>query len=400
MINIEKITEKEIEKRFGALSENLKRALDSRTNLQIVNQVCKNHYINDEEKVLIVRQIVALVLLGFVHSYDMPQEINAELELNNPKLSDSIAKELDAKIFSSIKDELENNYQPIEEEPKQIYAPATDEKETVPGPAPISMDSISSPQVDGIIKPQTAPVPVPAPAPPALKPEIPVPVASIPIVKKPTQLPQSMIQPKQPVRATPPPNLPVLSGVEVPVSKTPDTKPMEKVAVLAQKEPAEQLASAPFILHQETESQPLAPTGTGFKVSLSEEQFGKMEQKWTPPPKAAQIETSFVYGEPSRTTPQPKPAESRVVHYSEMKTPVAPKPPMVSEPTIPKPPTPPAPPAPGYKTSQPAQPRFPVSQPEQKMPPQPTNPFGISDRNNKAINLSESKPVLEIPPKV
>jgi len=70
---------------------------------------------------------------------------------------------------------------------------------------------------------------------------------------------------------------------------------------------------------------------------LSEEQFGKMEQKWTAPPKPAQIETGF--------TPQPKievsklaslnqfaklaekgkgESDTRVVHYNEMKTLVVP----------------------------------------------------------------------------
>ncbi len=421
------ISKQQFDTRWDALPEILREAMASETNSSVVWKTAESEHLS-EEKISAVSRSTGYVLMGFIHPEDLANEIKDSTGIDS-RIAAAIVEPINTKIFQPLRDELEN-----------LYAPPGDESRS-----PIPIDEIGKPQV-------AVPVPTPAPVPQVSKAGIsPTSVPMPKPVNQPTPFPQSMIQPRQPVKATPPSNLPVLSKVGVPVSETPDIKPIEKVASPIQpiqKESAGQPVSAPFILHQETEFQPTAQTKSNFKVTLSEEQFGKMEQKWMPPPKAAQIETSFVYGEPSRTIPQPKPASPnrvesdprvdstsspRIVHYSEMRTPVAPapdkigvsapsnlsrvasrevevpapsktevpKPPAKSETTIPKPPVPPAiTPAVEYRISRPAQPRFPVSQPEQKMTYQPANPFGISDRNNKAINLSEPKPIPEIPPGV
>ncbi len=361
------ISKQQFDTRWDALPEILRAAMVSEANSGIVWKTAEGeHLIN--EKISVVSKLTGYVLMGFIHPEDLANEIKDSIGIDL-RIATAIAEPINRKVLQPIREELDN-----------VYAPPGDESRN-----PIPIEEIGKLQA---VVPVSAQTPTSVPAPQISKQEIPVPVASVPVAKpaiRPSQLPQSMIQPRQQVKAVPPPNLPV--------SESPEIKPMEKTAAPA----AEQPVSAPFILHQETESQPLAPAGSGFKVSLSEEQFGKMEQKWTPPPKAAQIETGFV--------PQVKP-DSRVVHYSEMRTPVAPKPPVAGESAIPKPP---AVSAPEYKISQPVQPRFPVSRPEKKMTSQPENPFGVSDlpaplarqagRNN-GVSRSESKPAPGIPPKV
>ncbi len=113
MIAVDLITEQELDKRFDTLSSKLKDTLTSERSLSVVDQICKKNNIIDEEKVLIIHQIVGLVILGLIHSYDLGSEINEDLSLENPKFSNAIAEELNAKVFLSIKTELENNYRPI-----------------------------------------------------------------------------------------------------------------------------------------------------------------------------------------------------------------------------------------------------------------------------------------------
>jgi len=113
MISVENITEQLLEKRFDSLPEKLKGALISDSNLGIVRQICKDHYLVDEEKMFIIQQIIALTILGFVHTYDVGSEINSALDLNNLQLSNSIAEAISEKIFSPIKNELESNYSPL-----------------------------------------------------------------------------------------------------------------------------------------------------------------------------------------------------------------------------------------------------------------------------------------------
>ena len=105
------ITEQQFQKRFDILPDILKDALSSESDIKSVRQICRAHYLNDEEKILIVEQLTGLVILGFVLPDDLSQEISENLHLDK-KHVDDIASEIDRKIFSPIKSDLEKVYSP------------------------------------------------------------------------------------------------------------------------------------------------------------------------------------------------------------------------------------------------------------------------------------------------
>lgn len=112
MIPVEQITEQELEKRFDLLPQKLQDALASKANVQIANQICGSNHIPDEEKRLIVQQIIGLAILGFVHYYDVGSEIADAAGLDK-RVASQVAHELEVKIFNPIKTELESNYRPL-----------------------------------------------------------------------------------------------------------------------------------------------------------------------------------------------------------------------------------------------------------------------------------------------
>lgn len=305
MIPIERITEQEIKKRFGLLPETLRDALDSASNLRIVNRICKRHHLLDEEKMLTVRQISALVVFGFLHYYDVADEINDFLGLNSLKLAKSIAKELEAEIFNPIKTDLEKNCQPLPEAPPIATKEMKGLTETVP-PAPAKPVAFS-PELPRVIEVQPQPQKirdlsqVVAPKPLSELPQI-------PSIEMPTA--------GQPAK---------LAGVPMPqpASVAPATPPMPKKEVM---EPA------PVVVHKETEFQPLKP-GLEFRMKLPTEEFmgrgaappekAGLKPPTTQPLKPAQVEI----GKPLAPAKQPSVGKTeisapRVIHYSQWKTPL------------------------------------------------------------------------------
>ncbi|MBI2033504.1 MAG: hypothetical protein HYT13_00155 [Candidatus Liptonbacteria bacterium] len=127
------ITERELFKRFNSLPQSIQNMLEREANHQIIERVCQNHRLIDEERVLMVKQLTGLVLFGFIHTEDLGREINEALELNNPRLAASIADEINRKIFSSIRDDLERNFTPLPE------------PEIESGPAPRILSEIKKP---------------------------------------------------------------------------------------------------------------------------------------------------------------------------------------------------------------------------------------------------------------
>ncbi len=335
----------------------MREAITSDTNSQLVWKTGEAEHL-PKEKLSVVSRLTGYVLMGFIHPEDLAREINENLGIDK-RIAASIAEPINKKVFQPLRDELE-----------KIYAPATEGDGQAMTPQPVLMDSISSfgaapdksgqvssldvardksPQVEKIIKPGL--------------------VSSAPKFFQTGQIPK-------PTAASP-----------IPAPKS-ATQPIPAAPAAAMSSPSTSSGqAAPFMLHTESKSQPLSPSKSGFKIGLSEEQFGKMEQKWAAPPRPAQIETSFV--------PQPKPASPnrpasfaeqgriesvvRVVHYNEMKTPIAPTPkdksvlPPQTIKTVPLPPAPPVPgrveaPAPG-KIVIPV-PKPPMSDKSKQAPPQ------------------------------
>lgn len=263
------------------MPEILREAMSSEINSDIVWKAAENEHLA-EEKIVVVSKFVGYVLMGFIHPEDLAREIKENLGIDI-RIATSIADPINKKIFQPLRQELETIYSPTASGAEAL---ATEEGEQAMSPQPVLIDSISSQQVEKIIKPgpassvpkffQTGQIPKPATPPQAL-------------VPKPVTQPAFTVSLSNPPAAAP-----------TAVPSAPSTGSGQ---------------AAPFMLHTESKSQPLSPSKSGFKIGLSEEQFGKMEQKWAAPPRPAQIETGF--------TPQQKP-EVRTVHYSEMRTPVAP----------------------------------------------------------------------------
>src|SRR3989344_2035229 len=117
MFNISTINEDDIAERLLSLPEAIENVLDSPESFEAVREICASHHLTDPEQILSVQQVVGFVLMGYIHSSDLGSETNYLLNLNDPKLADSLADAIAAKILAPIKDELEKNYRPVAAQP-------------------------------------------------------------------------------------------------------------------------------------------------------------------------------------------------------------------------------------------------------------------------------------------
>ncbi|MDI6717717.1 MAG: hypothetical protein QMD86_01560 [Patescibacteria group bacterium] len=107
---MKQISEQQIQKRWDVLPENLKEALFFEQNADIVWTACEAQHIPDY-KIETIAIIVGDVILGFIHPEELAKEIQNSLNLNI-NIANEIAKEVDRKIFSLIKGDLEQIYAP------------------------------------------------------------------------------------------------------------------------------------------------------------------------------------------------------------------------------------------------------------------------------------------------
>ncbi|MEK7635894.1 MAG: hypothetical protein AAB405_02270 [Patescibacteria group bacterium] len=105
------ITEQQAQKKYNSLPDKIRNVLDSENSVMTVGQICRKHHL-DDERILIVNQLVALILLGFVSPNDFSQEIMDNTHLNYQH-SDDIAKEIYEKIFAPIRSEIDKIYSPV-----------------------------------------------------------------------------------------------------------------------------------------------------------------------------------------------------------------------------------------------------------------------------------------------
>lgn len=102
MVNV---SSEQIKNRFEELPEILKNALFSVINADYIWQISLNYKITEPEKISKIRRIVSLVILGFLKIDGVAKEIQENLDLNQ-ELAIEIAKELEFKIFSPIKNDI------------------------------------------------------------------------------------------------------------------------------------------------------------------------------------------------------------------------------------------------------------------------------------------------------
>ncbi len=104
------LTEEQIQKRYDSLPIKLRDISDSENAIEMVRQLCRTHHL-DEDRVLIIEQLIGLVILGFISVEELSQEIQENIHLN-PRHSAELSQEINRKIFSPIKSELEKVYAP------------------------------------------------------------------------------------------------------------------------------------------------------------------------------------------------------------------------------------------------------------------------------------------------
>ena len=307
MININRLTAYELERRLDSLPENLAKLATSKTTEQAVELVCTDNNLRDPQKILAVKQVVALSILGFIHIYDLASEINSGAELNNPPLSKDLASSIEAKIFAQFKDEAEKNYNPSPEE-NELESLAEDlgdfdieeyEKNRVPkkivqpvggltSSAPRPLDSVAamSPREGDGLSAATSPV-----LPPTPKTN---PFSFLGGTASPSLMPKAV----EPVKPIPPPQIPQPS------------KP----------------APGPFIIHAENK-EPQMVQAPKFKLESSGaplSAFGFAGRTPTTPqaPKPAQIEI----GREEKLKPIEKiskfESSPKAIHYSSLSSPI------------------------------------------------------------------------------
>jgi len=258
------VTKDKALQRYDLLTENLKAALFSSSNAEIVRKVGESQHLT-EDKIVVIGKIIGYVILGFIHSEDLAQEIKDALNLNS-EIANSIAQEIDRKIFALIRADLEKVYQPPTEEILDLRA-------KVEPPTEVEMPKAEEPKV--------------------------VPVEEK-IQSKPEEIQSKEVQP--------PEVKPQFGEVEPP-----------KIGVGE---------AEPLIIHKEAEFKPLAETKKSLGGLFGFLRKGKKEEEKISPVKA-QVEIGIdtkpheLEHEITRKEPS-EPPKVRVVHYTEFPMPVSP----------------------------------------------------------------------------
>ena len=104
--------------RWDTLPYNLRQAIFSDYNAEILWRVCENQHLA-EDKIQKIATLTGGVLMGFIHSEDFALEIREALNINI-EIADTIAAEINKKIFSQFKNDLEKIYQPASSETENI----------------------------------------------------------------------------------------------------------------------------------------------------------------------------------------------------------------------------------------------------------------------------------------
>ena len=145
-----KISKQQINERWDATPEILRESLCSFENGKIIWQIGKEQHL-DDKKIGIIAALSGYAIYGFIQLNDLAKEIKANLNLHS-EIADSIAKEIESKIFSSIKNEMKKSY-----DSSLIHKPAGDFKEDILDlrtqmPSPIKTEP------EKIISPEPAPI--------------------------------------------------------------------------------------------------------------------------------------------------------------------------------------------------------------------------------------------------
>lgn len=99
--------------RYTSLPDELIDILENPNTNHIVEIICKKNNILNPEWIETIKQLTGMVLMGFIHYYDLGSEINLALNFHDSRLGNEIANEITSKIFDPIKSLIEKNYSPL-----------------------------------------------------------------------------------------------------------------------------------------------------------------------------------------------------------------------------------------------------------------------------------------------
>lgn len=104
------VTQEQAIERWDALPDNLREAIVSEDNADILWNLCRSNHLN-EEKTRRVSLVAGDVLMGFMHpdADDIAREIRERTDIH-PEIALAIAKELEKKIFSRLRSDLDRIY--------------------------------------------------------------------------------------------------------------------------------------------------------------------------------------------------------------------------------------------------------------------------------------------------
>ena len=106
------ITKQQIDARWDILPVNLREILYSPDYGKIIWDVCEaNHLTN--EKIGKIAGLCGYVIMGFIHPEDLAKEIKNATGIHS-EIAETIAKEIDRKIFTPIGNEIDKIYAPAE----------------------------------------------------------------------------------------------------------------------------------------------------------------------------------------------------------------------------------------------------------------------------------------------
>ena len=220
-----KISRQQLINRRDSLPDNLREALFSEYNSETLWKICEGQHLS-EDKIYIIATLAGDVILGFLHPEDLASEIKKDLNLV-PELANLIASEIDRKIFTSIRSEIEKAYSPISEGERE-------ERETKPTTDNLQLTTDNQQEMRDKAEPISMPIEI-------RKPEPPIKIIGFEEEKKEIQLMDSAL----PYR-------------EVPAENTQFQKEKETAAINEE----------PMIIHEETELKPLSESKKPLK-SLS-----------------------------------------------------------------------------------------------------------------------------------
>ncbi len=155
--------------RWDTLPDNLKEALFSEQNSNILWRVCEGQHL-PVDKIPRVAVITGYIILGFIHAEDLAKEIKNELNINQ-EIANIIALEVDRKIFGPIRSDLEKVYSmPVEEkeiemETLDLRAKAQALEVSEVKSAGVTAPAAEAPKIIPEEKPEAAKAPEISPAP-------------------------------------------------------------------------------------------------------------------------------------------------------------------------------------------------------------------------------------------